>query len=109
MKIRARLQMLATENGGRYLPILDNYRPDWKFLIASTDSPRVLLFDDSMHCGRVLFCDDRKELAPGAEGLVVIEPLVPEHWVSIVPGSSLAMHEGLRVVGYATVVEVAHA
>jgi hypothetical protein len=46
---------------------------------------------------------DREELAPGAEGLVRIEPMFSEFWASVRQGAVLPLHEGARVVGHATV------
>lgn len=53
-----------------------------------------------------MFLEDRDELAPGEEGLARIEPLASEFWGRVVPGAVIAMQEGNKVVGYATIREI---
>ena len=95
---RARLRLLATEDGGRRGPLLArDYRPTWD--LGTTWRGAPCLCD-----GRVLL--DDVPVAPGGEGLARIEPLVPEHWAEMRPGRCLTMQEGARVVGHATILEL---
>lgn len=93
---RVRLRLLA--EGGRRRPIVSDYRPDWNVGNTWLGAPTIN--------GGPVFLEDRTELAPGAEGLARIAPLVPELWGRVAPGSVITMHEGSHVVGYATVLEI---
>lgn len=95
---KVRLRLLESEPGGRKGPIFSDYRPSW-------DLGNTWLGEATLNDGRV-FLEDRDELAPGAEGLARIEPLASELWGRVRPGSVIAMQEGKRVVGYATVLEL---
>ena len=95
---KVRLRLLETEEGGRKGPIFSDYRPSW-------DLGNTWLGEATINDGRV-FLEDRDELAPGAEGLARIEPLACEFWGRVRPGSVIAMQEGKRLVGYATVLEI---
>lgn len=94
---RVALRLLATEAGGRRTPIVDDYRPSWDLGNRWLGAPTI-------NDGRVVLEGD--SLAPGAEGLAEIEPLACEHWGRVVLGAVIAMQEGSRVVGHATVLEV---
>jgi hypothetical protein len=63
------------------------------------------LGEPTLNDGRVLL-DGVAEIAPGAEGPAIIEPLAEEFWGAVGVGAVLPMQEGSRLVGYATVVEV---
>jgi len=95
---KVRLRLLASDEGGRSKPIYNDYRPNWN--LGNTWLGKPMIND-----GRV-FLEDREELALGAEGLARIEPLASEFWGHVRPGSVIAMQEGSRVVGYATVLEI---
>jgi hypothetical protein len=97
----ARLRLLATAEGGRRTPILSDYRPSWD--LGNTWQGRPTVND-----GKV-FLQDVDELAPGAEGLVRIEPMEPELWGRIEAGAVIAMQEGSKVVGHATILQILHA
>lgn len=89
---------LPTAMGGRNHPILSDYRAS--FDLKSSWRGQPVLND-----GRVLI-DGTEGLLPGAEGPAVIEPLVEEYWGAVEVGTVLAVQEGRRVVGFATVTKV---
>lgn len=92
------LRLLPTEMGGRKGPIFNDYRPSWDLKNTWHGEPTV-------NDGRVLL-DGISELAPGAEGPAIVEPLAEEFWGAVDVGAVLPMQEGRRVVGYATVTDV---
>lgn len=92
------LRLLPTEQGGRQGSISSDHRPSWNLGNTWQGAPVV---DD----GRVLL-EGRDELAPGAEGPARIEPIASERWGRVVPGAVIAMQEGPRVVGHATIREI---
>lgn len=99
LSFKVRLRLLPTALGGRKAPIFSGYRPNWN--LRNTWHGEPFLND-----GRVLL-DGIPELAPGAEGLAILEPLVGEEfWGAVDVGAVLPMQEGRRVVGYAAVTEV---
>jgi hypothetical protein len=93
-----RLRLIAAQDGGKRSPIRSDYRPDWDLGASWEGKP-------TLNGGRV-FLHVRQEIAPGEEGLASIEPLAPEFWNGVQIGAVLPMHEGPRVVGYATVIAV---
>lgn len=96
---KVRLHLLPTSEGGRKRSIFSNYRPNWN--LGNTWLGEPTLNDGSV------FLEDCDELAPGATALARIEPVASEFWGRVVPGARIAMQEGSRVVGYATVIEIA--
>lgn len=98
LSLKVRLRLLPTESGGRERPILNDYRPSWGLGNTWHGEP-------SFNDGRVLL-DGVSELAPGTEGPAIIEPLAGEFWAAVDVGAVLPMHEGRRLVGYATVTAV---
>jgi hypothetical protein len=99
LSFKVRLRLLPTESGGRSRPIFNDYRPSWDLKNTWHGTPTI-------NDGRVLL-DGISELAPGAEGPAILEPLAPEFWGAVGVGAVLPMQEGARLVGYATVTEVA--
>lgn len=95
---RVELRVLSTEKGGRTTRILSDYRPNW-------DLGNTWLGAPSINDGRV-FLEDCTEIVPGGEGLARIEPLAPEFWGRVRPGSVIPMQEGSRVVGYARILGI---
>ncbi len=83
---------------GHKSSIFNDYRPSWALQNTWLGKP-------TLNEGRVLL-DGVTEIAPGAEGPAVIEPLYEEFWGAVDVGSILPMQEGNRAVGHATVVEV---
>jgi hypothetical protein len=95
----ARLRLVPTDEGGRMGPIRSDYRPS--FSLGGTWQGRPSLND-----GRVMLLGP-EELAPGEEGLVRIDPLCAESWGNVRTSMVLAMQEGSRIVGHATITDVA--
>ncbi len=96
LSFKVRLRLLPT--GGRKGPIFSDYRPSW-------DLKNTWFGEPTLNDGRVLL-DGVAEIALGAEGPAIIEPLAEEFWGAVDVGAVLPMQEGSRIVGYATVVEV---
>jgi Domain of unknown function (DUF5063) len=96
---KARLRLLKTEEGGRQRPIQSGYRPDW-------DLGTTWLGQPSMTGGKVTL-EGVQELAPGDEADVLLTPRAEEGWCGAELGAEISMHEGSRVVGYATLTGVA--
>lgn len=96
---KARLRLLAQGQGGRKQPIRSDYRPSW-------DLGNTWLGKPTINDGRVILVGD-EHLGPGDEGDVRIEPLAPEFWGRVRVGSVIPMQEGSRVVGHATILEIA--
>lgn len=98
LSFKVRLRLLPTEMGGRKGSIFSDDRPSW-------DLKNTWHGEPTTNDGRVLL-DGITELAPGAEGHAVIEPLDEEFWGAVDFGAVLPMLEGRRVVGHATVTEI---
>lgn len=93
MDISARIYMLSTEEGGRWTPIFSGYRPALYFGERQTDGAITL-----HGCERVM---------PGKQCQVSIRLLHPEHLGhALKPNATFALKEGLRVVGWGTVLKV---
>jgi hypothetical protein len=92
------LRLLPAEMGGRRGPIFNDYRPSWDLKNTWHGEPTI-------NDGRVIL-DGNAELARGADGPAIIEPLAEEFWGAVDVGAVLPMQEGPRIVGYATVLEV---
>jgi hypothetical protein len=98
--LRVSLELLATEAGGRKLPIRPGYRPDWD--IANLKDGEVALNGAAVESLR------SSPLHPGASSEAWLRPAVPRYWANTQIGQRLPMHEGKRIVGYATVLEMYH-
>jgi translation elongation factor EF-Tu-like GTPase len=97
--LRVRVRLLTTEEGGRQSPIFDGYRAAWDIGNLSesgewTTKDAPLLFEN------------RDSLPLGETAEARIHPIAPELWTDVSAGAQIAMHEGLRVVGRAEVLEV---
>jgi len=97
--VRARLALLATEEGGRMRPILSGYRPQWD-LGHRTETGAIAYSDAEV------WIEGMGTLEPGAERMVRLHPFFPEYWRDVAPGAVLDMYEGNRRLGQAHVVEV---
>lgn len=94
----ARIEFLATENGGRSHPARSGYRPNHDCGIAGTlnDAAHEYIGQDSA--------------APGETMLANVWLLVPEYQAGrLYPGFSFTVQEGSRIVGNAVVQEVLNA
>ncbi len=95
---RVELHLIPAEKGGRKHPLRDDYRPNWEL-------GNTWLGEPMLHDGRV-FLEDTTQLPPGRQGNARVEPLRPEYWGGVGAGRVLAVQEGARMVGHATVLEV---
>ncbi len=100
LTITARLRLTPTDAGGKKAPIRSNYCPTFDLGGSWMGNPAV-------NDGRIMLIA-RDELAPGAEGLVRIEPMFSfsEFWATVREGAVVPVHEGARVVGHVTVEKV---
>ena len=94
--IRATLAMRRTDAGGRRRPIASGYRCDCRL---------ESLVDE--YTGAAVYLERATSLGPGEIGLIRLFPAFPHKWQDISPGSVVDLCEGPRVIGVATVVEVA--
>lgn len=101
LTIAARLRLTPTDAGGRKTPIRSNYRPTFDLGLSWMGKPAV-------NDARIMLID-RDELAPGAEGIVRIEPMFAEFWANIREGAVVPVLEGARVVGHAAIEKVVFA
>ena len=101
LTVTARLRLTPTDAGGRTTPIRSNYRPTFDLGGSWMGKPAV-------NDGRVMLID-RDELAPGAEGLVRIEPMFSEFWATAREGAVVPVQEGARVVGHVTIARLVFA
>jgi hypothetical protein len=53
-----------------------------------------------------LSLEDVDLVEPGNEATARLHPFAPQYWMHIVPGTVIRAHEGPRVIGIATVLEV---
>jgi hypothetical protein len=86
-------------HGGRKGAIADGYRASWNIGNATESGEPTIN-------GGPLLLEDRDWLAPGDVADARIHPLAPEFWTDVAPRAEIAMHEGLRVVGFGEVLEV---
>jgi hypothetical protein len=99
LSFKVRLRLLPTEWGGRSGPIFREYGSSWDLKNTWHGIPTIT-------DGRLLL-DGISELAPGAEGPAILQPLAPEFWGAVEVGAVLPMQELGCLVGYATVTAVA--
>jgi len=95
--IRARMRLLATEEGGRKRPIFTDYRASWD--IGNTYEGEWTVNDAPITLEGV------EELAPGEEATVRLHPLAREFWGHVEPGMTIYAREGRRRVATAVVTE----
>ncbi|MBX3217135.1 MAG: DUF5063 domain-containing protein [Labilithrix sp.] len=89
---------MPTDAGGRKTPICSNYRPTFDLGLSWMGKPVV-------NDGRIMLID-HDELAPGAEGLVRIEPMFSEFWATVRDGAVVPVQEGAQIVGHVTTAKV---
>ncbi len=98
LTLTARLRLVPTDAGGRKTPIRSNYRPTF-------DLGGLWMGKPAVNDGRIMLIE-QDELAPGAKGLVRIEPMFSEFWATARGGAVVPVQEGARVVGHVTVEQV---
>lgn len=91
--VRARIRMLATEEGGRHTPFISTYRPNFSFGARHNQDGQILLLD----------C---QEMPPGAQGDVHIRFVVkPERRLAPSVDSLFVIREG-KIVGEGIILEI---
>ncbi|WP_327147380.1 hypothetical protein [Nocardia sp. NBC_01329] len=100
--IKATLQLIAPEAGGRRLPIprTGQLRPMWA--IGRPDLARG--FAD-LHIA-LIWVESASEIQPGGQGPIRLLPLTPDNWEHLKPGDIITMHEGQPPVGTAFITEI---
>ena len=94
MRVRARIDLLATADGGRATPARSDYRPNHD--LGATGS---------MHIGRIIF--EGRWLSPGKSIEAVVDFFdAPGLTERLEPGSEWRIKEGSRLVGHGAVLEV---
>lgn len=101
--IRAELQLVAPDNGGRRtsVPGTGQLRPMWAINHPSPERATDL------HVARI-WVESAPEISPGGRGPIRLAPLTPANWRHLTPGDVITMHEGQPVSGTATITEVQH-
>jgi len=94
--MRARLEMLSKEQGGRHTPVFDGYSPDFR---ASTDGHG----DVDLGKAKVGLPAENPMLVPGTTVEVDLEPVDLAAWVNVSTGLVLGVLEGEQQVGTATI------
>ena len=93
--LEARITYLATEQGGRRLPIFSGYRPNHDFGL-----PEEL--NDGMH-----EYPDRSSVLPGEDARALLWLLVPERNIGrLYVGMKFTVQEGSRIVGHGEVLAI---
>lgn len=95
MRVRARIDLLATADGGRATPVRSDYRPN-----------HDLWANGNMHIGRIFF-EEGRWLLPGESIEAVVDFFdAPGLAERLAPGSEWRIKEGSRLVGHGAVLEV---
>ena len=96
--IRARLRVVAADDGGPPAGIADGHRPNW--------GVEQRLSGDALLARAPLTIEDGERIGPGETGFVRIHPASWDAWADVRTGETIPMLEGPRIVGVAEVVEV---
>jgi len=98
--IRAELHLLPRSEGGRAaaIPARGILRPLWDI------GQHTAAGHPDLRIARI-WVEHAPELAPGDTGSIRLAPLVPPDWRGLEPGQPITMHEGMPVVGTATILE----
>lgn len=99
--IRADLQLLAPEDGGRRTPVpgAGQLRPMWA--IDHPDPTKAT----ALHVARI-WVESAQRISPGGRGPIRLAPLTPANWRHLTPGDVITMHERRPVSGIATITEM---
>ncbi len=93
MTVRARIRMLATEEGGRHTPFISAYRPNFSFGAQHNQDGQILLLD-------------HEQMPPGAQGDVHIRFVVKlERCPAPTVDSLFVIREG-KIVGEGIILEI---
>jgi len=96
--IRARLRVVAADDGGPPDGVTDGRRPNWGI--------GQRLSGDGLLARARITIEEAERIAPGETGFVRIHPTSWEAWADVRPGERIPILEGPRIVGIAEVVEV---
>jgi hypothetical protein len=98
--IRADLELIPTEAGGRQAPIPGDgqLRPMWNIGNQTTSG------EPALNIARI-WVEFTPDLKPGERTSVRLAPLEPHQWRHLTPGDVITMHETKPVVGRATIIE----
>lgn len=101
--IRADLQLVAPDAGGRRTPVpgAGQLRPMW-----AINHP-VPPHGADLHVARI-WVESAPEIRPGEQGAIRLAPLTPANWRHLAPGDVITMHERQPVAGTATITEIQH-
>lgn len=99
--IRADLQLVAPDAGGRHLPVPGDgrLRPMWSIGRTTTEGHADL------HIA-FIWVESAPEIPPGGHGPVRLLPLTPLGWRHLEPGDVITMHEQRSVAATATITQV---
>lgn len=99
--MRADLQLVAQDDGGRSTPIpgAGQLRPMWAIGHPSPENGADL------HVARI-WVESAPEISPGGRGSIRLAPLTPANWGRLAPGDMITMHERPSVSGTATITEI---
>jgi hypothetical protein len=96
--VRARLRVVAVDDGGPPGGVSDDYRPNW--------GVGERLSGDALIAGAAITVEAGDRIAPGDTGFVRLHPTYWDAWADVRPGQSITMLEGPRIVGVAEIVEI---
>ena len=96
--VRAKLRLVTPEAGGLTQGVWDDYRPNW--------GVGERLSGDALIAGAPITVEGTDSIAPGETGMVRLHPMYWDAWSDVLPGQSIPMLEGSRIVGVAQVLEV---
>jgi hypothetical protein len=99
--IRASLQLVTPETGGRRLPVPRDgrLRPMWSIGRTTADG------HDDRHIARI-WVESAPEIPPGGQGPIRLLPLTPQRWRHLNVGDVITMHEREPISGTATITEI---
>jgi hypothetical protein len=99
--IKANLQLVAAEAGGRRIPVpgRGQLRPLWS--IGRTTASG----DNDLHIARI-WVEAAPEIPPGAQASIRLLPLTSPHWRHLNIGDVITMHEQRPVAGTATISDI---
>ena len=101
--IRADLQLVDPDNGGRRTPVpgTGQLRPMWAINHPGPET------GTDLHVARI-WVESAPEISPGERGPVRLAPLTPANWRHLAPGDVITMHEARPVSGTAKITETQH-
>lgn len=91
LAFKVRVRLLTSEAGGRKTPLRSDARLSWAIGNPTHNDARLYFTG---------------ELSPGASCDATLRPLYGEAWEHLSIGTVIAMHEGARVVGQATITDL---